>query len=153
VGIAENTVPEENVENVETPEETVHEETLEKTLETPANLSDTHDTGIVVDVGSGNPENLSHTDDRNVKRRQLDAWKSDEQWFNLIGDEAPVINPIPLIHAITDNITNPVCQEAVTMAVSVSAVHLSYVTTYHNFLTLLTLKPYRLASFVCKKMS
>ena len=129
VGIAENTVPEENVENVETPEETVPEETVPETLETPVNLSDTHGThagpGIVVDVGSGNPENLSHTDDGSVKRKQRDALKSDEQWFDLIGDETPVMNPIPIIHAITDNITNLVCQEAVTTAVSVSAVHLS----------------------------
>lgn len=138
MGIAENAVREENVENVETHEETVHA----RTLEPPANLSDTHDThtgpGIVVDV-----------DDERVKRKQRDALKSDEQWFDLIGDETPVMNPIPIIHAITDNITNLVCREAVAMADSVSEVHLSYVTTYHNFLTLLTNPKTLQASVLC----
>ena len=128
MGIAENAVREENVENVETHEETVHA----RTLEPPANP------GIVVDV-----------DDERVKRKQRDALKSDEQWFDLIGDETPVMNPIPIIHAITDNITNLVCREAVAMADSVSEVHLSYVTTYHNFLTLLTNPKTLQASVLC----
>ena len=60
-----------------------------------------------------------------VERRHLNALKFDEDWLGLIGDETPLINPIPYIYAINDKISDVICRQTVVDANSLSEVHLS----------------------------
>lgn len=83
-------------------------------------------------VGSSDPADRSvcytDTDDTaqsSAERKHRNALKLDQQWLDSIGDETPLINPIPLIYAIRDEISDFDCRETVDNANSLSEVHLS----------------------------